>query len=75
MSSLIAHTTWYYLIGRYPVTGLAPITLLTPIFGVAFSVALLGDHLTSRMILGGAITLLGVFIVVRRERKIFDTGT
>ena len=49
--------------------------MLTPIFGVAFGVLLLGDLLTPRMILGGAITLLGVYIVVRRERKIFDTGT
>ncbi len=75
MSSLIGHTAWYYLIAKYPVTNLAPITLLTPIFGVAFGVLLLGDLLTPRMILGGAITLLGVYIVVRRERKIFDTGT
>lgn len=27
-SSLIAHTGWYYLISRYPVTSLAPLTLL-----------------------------------------------
>ena len=26
------------------------------------------------MIFGGAITLVGVYIVIRRERKIFDTG-
>jgi O-acetylserine/cysteine efflux transporter len=75
MSSLVGHTAWYYLVGKYPVTNLAPITLLTPIFGVVFGVLLLGDALTQRMIVGGAITLLGVYIVVRRERKIFDTGS
>jgi O-acetylserine/cysteine efflux transporter len=75
MSSLVGHTAWYYLVGKYPVTGLAPITLLTPIFGVVFGVALLGDSLTGRMVVGGAITLLGVYIVIRRERKIFDTGS
>jgi len=75
MASLIAHSTWYYLIGRYPVTGLAPITLLTPLFGIAFSVTLLGDLLTLRMILGGVITLVGVYIVVWRERRLVDVGT
>jgi O-acetylserine/cysteine efflux transporter len=75
MASLVAHSTWYYLIGRYPVTGLAPITLLTPLFGIIFGVTLLGDLLTPRMIVGGAITLVGVYIVVRRERRLVDIGT
>src|SRR6185503_3011897 len=30
MSSLIAHTAWYYLVGRYPVTSISPITMLSP---------------------------------------------
>jgi O-acetylserine/cysteine efflux transporter len=75
MSSLIAHSAWYYLISRYPVTRLSPITLLSPLFGVLFGVTLLGDQLTARMLAGGAVTLAGVFIVVLRERQIVDTGT
>jgi EamA-like transporter family. len=75
MSSLVAHTGWYYLIGRYPVTSLSPITLLSPLFGIFFGVTLLNDHLTTRMLVGGAITLLGVLIVVVREKKLIDTGT
>jgi O-acetylserine/cysteine efflux transporter len=75
LSSLIAHSAWYYLISRHPVTRLSPITLLSPLFGVFFGVTLLGDHLTARMLAGGAVTLAGVFIVVLRERRIVDTGT
>jgi O-acetylserine/cysteine efflux transporter len=75
MSSLIAHTTWYYLISRYPVTRLSPLTLLSPLFGIFFGVTLLDDQLTPRMLFGGAITLLGVFIVVMREKRLIDTGT
>jgi len=75
MASLIGHSTWYYLVGRYPVTGLAPITLLTPLFGIVFGVTLLGDQLTTRVIIGGSITLVGVYIVIRRERRLVDTGT
>ena len=75
MSSLIAHTAWYYLVGRYPVTSLSPITLLSPLFGIFFGVTLLNDQLTARMLVGGIVTLLGVLIVVLREKRIVDTGT
>jgi O-acetylserine/cysteine efflux transporter len=75
MSSLIAHTGWYYLVSRYPVTSLSPLTLLSPLFGVFFGVTLLHDQLTGRMLLGGAVTLVGVLIVLLREHRIADTGT
>lgn len=75
MSSLIAHTAWYYLVARYPVTSLSPITLLSPLFGIFFGVTLLHDQLTARMLAGGAVTLVGVLIVVLREKRIADTGT
>jgi O-acetylserine/cysteine efflux transporter len=75
MSSLLAHTAWYYLVSKYPVTSLSPITLLSPLFGILFGVTLLHDHLTSRMMLGAAVTLIGVFIVVMREKRLVDTGT
>jgi O-acetylserine/cysteine efflux transporter len=75
MSSLIAHTAWYYLVSRYPVTSLSPITLLSPLFGIFFGVTLLHDHLTPRMVVGSAIALVGVFIVVLREKRLVDTGT
>jgi O-acetylserine/cysteine efflux transporter len=74
-SSMVAHTGWYYLISRYPVTSLSPVTLLSPIFGVFFGVTLLNDQLTMRILIGGALTLIGVFIVVIREKQIVDTGT
>ncbi|HKU13112.1 MAG TPA: DMT family transporter [Steroidobacteraceae bacterium] len=75
MSSLVAHTAWFYLVARYPVTSLSPITLLSPLFGIFFGVTLLDDHLTTRMLAGGAVTLIGVLIVVLREKRIVDTGT
>lgn len=75
MSSLLAHTAWYYLISKYPVTSLSPITLLSPLFGIFFGVTLLHDQLTARMLLGAAVTLVGVFIVVLREKRLVDTGT
>ena len=74
-ASLIAHTGFYYLVRRYPVTSLSPLTLLSPVFGVAFSAWLLGDPITLRILAGGLVTLSGVLTIVLRERRIVDTGT
>lgn len=75
VSSLIAHTGYFYLIRKYPITSVAPLTTLSPIFSILLSVLLLGDQLSARILLGGACTLVGVFIITLRERRIVDTGT
>jgi drug/metabolite transporter (DMT)-like permease len=74
-ASLFAHTGYFYLVQRYPVTSVAPVTTLSPIFSVMFGVLLLGDHLSTRIVLGGACTLCGVLIITLREHRIVDTGT
>jgi O-acetylserine/cysteine efflux transporter len=75
IASLLGHTGFYWLVSRYPVTSISPITLLSPIFGVAFGAMLLGEPLTTRILVGGALTLTGVFIIAMREKKMVDTGT
>lgn len=74
-ASLVAHSGMYYLITRYPVTSVSPLTLLTPVFGIIFGVTLLDDQVSSRMLLGGAVTLVGVYIVAARGRRLADTAT
>lgn len=73
-ASLIGHAGMYYLLQRYEVTQTAPLTLLAPIWGVIFSVLLLGDTLTERMLIGGIMTLVGVGIVSMRQKELVDTG-
>ncbi len=73
-ASLVAHTIFYWLLQRYPVTSVTPLTVLAPLFSVAFSVWLLGDRLDWRMLVGGALTLTGVVIIALRERKLPGTG-
>lgn len=74
VASLVAHTGYFLLVQRYPVTSVAPLTTLSPVFSIIFGVVILGDHLTTRILIGGACTLLGVFIITLRERRIVDTG-
>lgn len=75
LASLFAHTAYFALIRRYPVTSVAPVTVLAPLFSVLFSVWLLGDRLDWRMTLGGLMTLSGVAVIVAREGKAAATTT
>ncbi len=67
-ASLMGHGGAYYLLQRYPVSLVAPLTLLATVFAVVFGVLLLEDNLTPRMLLGAAVTLGGVIIVLLRQR-------
>ena len=74
-ASLIAQSIFYYLVQRYPVTSVAPLTTLSPVLSVVFAVTLLGDQLTLKIAVGGLLTLLGVFVITLRERRLTDIAT
>ena len=74
-ASLVAHTGYFHLVQKYPVTSVAPLTTLSPVFSVLFGVTLLGDPLSVQILIGGACTLVGVFIITVREKRIVDTGS
>jgi drug/metabolite transporter (DMT)-like permease len=66
--SVVGHTSYYGLIQRYEANLLAPLTLMTPLFTIAFGVMLTGDRLDLRMIVGATLALLGVLVVALRAR-------
>ncbi|MFQ5774228.1 MAG: DMT family transporter [Kiloniellaceae bacterium] len=62
---------WYWLLRRYAVNQVMPFMLLVPVFGVLSGAAFLGEPLTLALIGGGALTVLGVgIIIVRRPRLV-----
>ncbi|MCW0233310.1 MAG: DMT family transporter [Ferrovibrio sp.] len=70
--SLIGHGGAYYLLRRYPISIVNPGFTLAPIFGVLAGVFFLNEQLSGRVIIGSAITLLGVLIVAMREGTVAD---
>lgn len=66
--SVVGHTSYYALIRRYEANMLAPLTLMTPLFTIAFGVALTGDRLDARMVAGAMLALAGVLVVALRSR-------
>lgn len=64
--SIFGHGVYYVLLKRYEVTLLAPLTLMTPIWGVVFGIVLLNEPATAKLAFGGALALLGVLIIAVR---------
>ena len=69
LSSIIGHGLWNYLVQKHPVSMVAPFSLLVPVAGVAFGQLFYREPLTSELLLGGIMTLLGVAIIVMRRPK------
>ncbi|SDG34839.1 DMT family transporter [Roseospirillum parvum] len=71
-SSIVAYGLWYWLLGRFPVSQVAPFALVAPFISVGAGVALLGETLSTGKLLGGALVLAGVIILelrlIRRGR-------
>lgn len=51
-----SYLVWFWLVRHYPATKISSFTLLTPVFGLAFGAFLLGEPVTSRLL----VALLGV---------------
>jgi O-acetylserine/cysteine efflux transporter len=65
-ASLIGHAGMSWLIQRYPVTVITPLTLPTPLIAVAIVTLWFGTPITPMMWVGGALALAGVAIITLR---------
>ncbi|MDA0702497.1 MAG: EamA family transporter [Proteobacteria bacterium] len=61
--SIVSYSIWYWLIARFEVNQTMPLTLLMPAFGVASGAVFLDEALTTRLILGGLLTVAGVAVI------------
>jgi O-acetylserine/cysteine efflux transporter len=68
-ASIVGHAGLAWLLQRYPVSLISPLTLMSPLLGIFFAVTVLGTPLSSKMIQGGLVTLLGVAIITVRTAQ------
>ena len=66
--SLVAHGSYYWLLQRLPIHTVAPSGLMTTVIGVMGGALILGERLTPIILLGIAVTLLGIGIILWRNR-------
>jgi O-acetylserine/cysteine efflux transporter len=68
-STLIGSGGMAWLLARHPVSTVVPVTLASPVIGVAASALVFGNPVTPIMIAGGIIALAGVAIVTTRTAR------
>ncbi len=66
------YVLWFWLLRRYPASGLASFTFLTPAFGVLCGGILLGEHLSLRIFLALGLIAAGLIIVNRPAKRVED---
>ncbi|MFT5707806.1 MAG: drug/metabolite transporter (DMT)-like permease [Oceanospirillaceae bacterium] len=54
---------WFWLLRQYSASQIGVLTFMTPLFGVLFSVWLLGEPLEEGFIFGAVMAMVGIFIV------------
>lgn len=68
LSTVVAHGGMNYLLQNYEVNVVVPYLLMMPFFAVSAGVIILGEALSSRMIIGAVCTLAGVMVITFRNR-------
>jgi len=65
----LGYAIWYHLLGRYSVNQVMPFLLLLPVTSVFGGIFFLGESLTLKIALGGALAIVGVaMITIQRFR-------
>jgi O-acetylserine/cysteine efflux transporter len=62
IGGILGFGLWFWLIARCSMGRVAPFGLLLPVFAVISSVLFLGDHMTTKLIVGGLLAISGVAI-------------
>jgi drug/metabolite transporter (DMT)-like permease len=60
-----SYLAWFWLMRHYPATRISAFALLTPVFGLAAGVMLLGEPLTLRLVVALIAVVLGLALVNR----------
>ena len=73
----IGHAGFYYLLTKYDVSRITPLTLLAPVLAITNALIItyfsifdgFDETITLKILLGGSLTLIGVAIVMIREKE------
>lgn len=62
-----SYLAWFWLLRHYLASRLGALSFMTPLFGVAFGVSLLGEPVEARFLAGAAMVLVGIALVNGHE--------
>ena len=69
LASIVGHGLFFFLVQRHPVSSVMPYLQLTPVLAVVFGVVIWGDRPGWRLLLGGALVILGILVITLRARR------
>jgi drug/metabolite transporter (DMT)-like permease len=64
--TFMSYLVWFWLVRSYPATRLASFTMLTPIFGLLAGAGLLGEPITTRLLVALVGVAGGIYLVNRK---------
>ncbi|TCT05744.1 EamA family transporter [Paralcaligenes ureilyticus] len=70
VATIVGYVLWGRLLGKHPVSKVAPLSLLIPVIGLVSSSFLLGERLDLIQWLGGAVVMLGLAVNVFGLRQV-----
>ncbi len=66
LASVVGHGLLFWLLQRHPVAQITPYLLLAPVFAIVLGIVFWGDRPGTKLWIGGAMVLSGVFVVATR---------
>ena len=64
LATIIGYGIWGTLLGKYPTSKVAPLSLLVPVVGLSSANLILGEQLTALQLLGAGLIMAGLYINV-----------
>ena len=71
-SSIIGYGLWNRLITTYPMSHVVPYSLLVPVVGITAGVIAFGDPVTTQVLLGAVLTIIGVGVITLRRPQLIE---
>ena len=71
-SSLVGYGLWNWLITKFPMSQVMPYALLMPVAGMGIGMVTFHEPLTTQVLLGGILTIVGVGIISLRRPKLLQ---
>jgi drug/metabolite transporter (DMT)-like permease len=67
IGAFASYLAWMWMLRHYPATQLSSFTFLAPLFALLFGVMLLGEHLTTQLLVALAAVATGIVLVNRKK--------
>ena len=71
-SSIVGSGVWNYLIRTYPMSQVVPYSLLVPVAGIAVGALMFHEALTTQIMMGAVLTIIGVGIISLRRPQLVE---